>query len=68
MHYQIEAMEKSGRWYIRGTDATSGWAQHYMREMQRLEPKTAFRVVARPSGQLIVCHDPNGEPFAGKAA
>lgn len=64
MEYLIEAMDKQGRWYVRGSDATSGWAQHYMRQMQQREKNTAFRVVEVPSRKLIVCCDPTGTPFA----
>ena len=69
MEYLIEAMDAQGRWYIRGSDITSGHAQRHMREMQRREDDTAFRVVESGGAdsqhrRLIVCHDPNGKPFA----
>jgi hypothetical protein len=53
--YLIEQLGKDGRWFIIGSDRTSGWAQHYMRGYRKLSPKGAFRVVEHPSRRLIVC-------------
>lgn len=58
MEYLIEAMDARGRWYIRGSDPVSGWAQNYMRQMQVREPRTAFRVLEMPARRIVVLHDP----------
>ena len=62
--YLIEQMGADGRWSVLGSDRSSGWAQHYMREYQRLFPKLAHRVVEHPSRVLVCLHDPNGVPFS----
>lgn len=51
--YLIEQLGADGHWWIVGSDPTSGWAQHYMREYRKAAPKAALRVVEHPSRRLI---------------
>jgi hypothetical protein len=67
MTHTIEQLGNDGRWFILGSAKTSGEAQEWMRHYQKLFPRNAHRVCEAATRRLIVCYDPNGEPFAALA-